>query len=243
MRETTAPPPGREASPRIIARLIGALTLLTVLGGIYALEYVSDRLIVWRDPAATANNILAHRNLYLSAVAVFLVEMALSVASTALFYVLLKPAGRSLALVTLCLGMIANGIKSGARVLFAAPLYLLGSTRFHALGSETLNDLSLLLLLVNDHAAGIAMVFFGFQSLLIGWLILRSTFLPRFLGVLSILGGLAWLTHIWPPLGYRLGLYGMLVGVVGVFVQIFWFLVIGVNEQRWHEQARASRGA
>ena len=139
--------------------------------------------------------------------------------------------------------MIANAIKTFGRVLFAAPLYLLGSTRFHALGPETLNDLSLVLLLVNDHAAGIAMAFFGFQSLLAGCLMLRSTFLPRILGVLSIIGGLSWLTHLWPPLGYRLGEAGLLVGVVGVIVQIFWFLVYGVNEQRWHEQARASRGA
>lgn len=243
MSEATVPAPGCDASPRTIARLIGALTLLTVLGGVYALGYVSDTLVVWRDAGATANNILAHRNLYVSAVAVYLVEMALSVATTALFYVLLKPAGRSLALVTLCLGMVGNVVKTVGRVLFAAPLYVLGSTRFHALSPETLNDLSLLLLLVNDHAAGIAMAFFGFQALLAGWLMLRSTFLPRVMGVLSIIGGLAWLTHIWPPLGYRLGMSGLLVGVVGVFVQIFWFLVFGVNEQRWHEQARASRDA
>jgi hypothetical protein len=239
--EITAPAPGREPSPRTVARLIGILTLLTVVGGAYSLGYVGRSLIVWRDAGTTAINILAHRNLYLSAVAVYLVEMALSVATTALFYVLLKPAGRSLALVTLCLGMTACVIKTVGRVLFAAPLYVLGSTRFHALGPETLNDVSLLLLLVNDHAAGIAMAFFGFQSLLAGWLMLRATFLPRVLGVLSIVGGLAWLTHVWPPLGYRLGVYGLLVGVVGVLVQIFWLLVFGVNEQRWHEQARASR--
>ena len=243
MSETTTPAFGREASPRTVARLLGVLTLLTVIGGVYALEYVSERLIVWRDPAATATNILAHRNLYVSAVAVFLVEQALSIATTALFYVLLKPAGRSLALVTLCLGMTGNAIKTVGRVLFAAPLYVLGSTRFHALSPEALNDLSLVLLLVNDHPAGIAMAFFGFQALLGGWLMLRSTFLPRVLGWLSIVGGLAWLTHLWPPLGYRLGMYGLLVGVVGVFVQIVWFLVVGVNEQRWHEQARANRGS
>lgn len=211
MNETTAPSPGRDASPRTIARWIGVLTLLTVIGGMYALGYVSTQLIVWHDAAATATNILAHKNLYLSAVAVYLVEMACSVASAALFYVLLKPAGRSLALVTLCLGLTACIIKTVGRVLFAAPLYILGSTRFHALGPEVLNDLSLVLLLVNDHAAGIAMAFFGFQSLLAGWLMLRSTFLPRILGVLSIIGGLAWLTHLRPPLGYRLGDYGLLI--------------------------------
>jgi len=226
-----------------MARVAGALYLLTLLTGVFAQIYVSGALVVEGNAATTAANILAHKRWFELGFAVYLVEMACSIASAALFYVLLKPAGRSLALVTLCLGMIANGIKTGGRVLFAAPLYLLGSTRFHALGPETLNDLSLVLLLVNDHAAGIAMAFFGFQSLLAGWLMLRSTFLPRVLGVLSIIGGLAWLTHLWPPLGYRLGEYGLLVGVVGVIVQIFWFLVFGVNEQRWHEQARASRGA
>lgn len=243
MSDIIPPPPGRHTSPKALARLIGVLTILTVIGGVYALGYVSEKLVVWRDPAATAANILGHRNLYLSGVAVYLVEMALSVASTALLYVLLKPAGRSIALVMLSLGLIANTIKLGGRVLFAAPLYLVGSTRFHTLGPEALNDLSLILLLVNDHAAGIAMGFFGFQSLLAGWLKLRSTFLPKVLGVLSIIGGLAWLTHLWPPLGYKLGQNGLLIGVVGVFAEIVWFLVVGVNEARWHEQARANQGA
>jgi len=243
MSEVTATATVRKGSPRTVARWIGILTLLTIVGGIYALEYVSGRLIVWRDASATANNILANKTLYQTGVAVFLVEMACSIATTALFYVLLKPAGRSLALVTLCLGMAGNIVKTVGRVLFAAPLYILGSTRFEALGPATLNDLSLLLLLVNDHAAGIAMAFFGFQSVLAGCLMLRATFLPRILGVLAIIGGLAWLTHLWPPLGYRLGMSGLLIGVVGVVVQVFWFLIVGVNEPRWHEQDRASRGA
>lgn len=228
-------------SPRSVARWIGILTLLTVVGGVFAQGYVVARLVVWRDAAATATNILAHRDLYLSAVAVYLAEMAFSVATTALFYVLLKPAGRSLSIVTLGLGLTACILKTGGRVLFAAPVYVLGATRFHALPAETLNDLSLLLLLINDHAAGIAMAFFGFQGLLRGWLILKSTFLPRALGVLSLIGGIAWLTHIWPPLGYRLGDISMLIGVLGVFAETFWLIVFGVNEQRWHEQAGENR--
>jgi len=241
MEEVHASGRTRDASPKSLARVIGLLTLLTVIGGVYAQVYVGGQLIAWRDAAATAANILAHKSLYLSAVAVYLVEMAISIASTALLYALLKPAGRSLALVTLSLGLTANVIKTVARVLFASPLYVLNPQRFHALGADALNDLSLLLLLVNDHAAGIAMAFFGFQALLAGWLILRSTFLPRILGVLSIVGGLGWATHVWPPLGYRLNDIAMLVGVLGVFVQMFWFLVFGVNEQRWHEQAGSSR--
>jgi uncharacterized protein DUF4386 len=239
MEEVPAIGRTREASPRTVARLIGVLTLLTVIGGIYAQVYVGGQLIQWRDAAATAANILAHRDLYLSAVAVYFVEMACGIATTALLYVLLKPAGRSLAMVSLCLGLTANVIKTGGRVLFASPLYVLGSTRFPALGSDTLNDLSLLLLLVNDHAAGIAMAFFGFNALVAGWLMLRARYLPRILGMWSIVGGLGWVTHVWPPLGYRVNDIAMLVGVLGVFVQMFWFLIKGVDEQRWHEQARS----
>jgi hypothetical protein len=241
MNEVLATGRTGEPSPRSLARLIGVLTLLTVIGGVYAQIYAGGQLIVWRDAAATATNILAHRNLYLSAVAVYFVEMACSIATTAVFYMLLKPAGPSLAMVSLCLGLTANVIKTGGRVLFASPLYLLDTHRFHALAPDALNDLSLAMLLVNDHAAGIAMAFFGFHALVAGWLMLRATYLPRILGVLSIVGGLGWVTHVWPPLGYRVGDVAMLVGLLGVLVQTFWFLVIGVNEQRWYEQAGSRR--
>src|SRR5690349_14213841 len=94
----------RRLSPRALARWIAVLTLLTIIGGIYSLEFVGHRLIVWKDAAATAANIVAHQDLYLSALTVFLVEMAISVATTGLFYLLLKPAGPALSLVALLLG-------------------------------------------------------------------------------------------------------------------------------------------
>ena len=241
MIEATVDDVAPQTSPRAIARWIGVFTLLTVAGGVYSMEAVGHRLIVWRDAAATATKILAHPNLYLSGVAVFFVEMACNIVTVALYYLLLQPAGRGLALVAAGLGFTACLLKTGARVLFAAPVYLLGSARFHALGPEAVNELSLAFLLVNDHAAGIAMAFFGFHALLDGVLMLKSTFLPRFLGVISVLCGLGWMTHLWPPLGYRLNLYLLVAALLGVVVQTFWLLVFGVNEQRWHEQARSSR--
>src|SRR6202158_634004 len=65
-------------------------------------------------------------------------------------------------------------------------------------------SLALLFLKVNDHGAAIALVFFGFYALLKSYLIVRSTFLPRILGVLGIFGGLGWLSFLYLLLGYRL---------------------------------------
>ena len=237
MNHATTVEPARTASPRSIARWVGIFTLLTIIGGVYAQGYVSRQLIEWRDATATATNFLAHRNLALSGLAVYLVEMACSVVTVPLFYLLLKPAGRTIALMALCLGLLANFIKTVARVFFAAPLFVLGGRYVHALSTEALNDLSLVLLLVNDRAAGIAMVFFGFYAILLGVLILRSTFLPRLLGFISILGGLGWLTNLWRPLWSQVGNYVLIFALIGAVLNVFWMLVFGVNEQRWHAQA------
>ncbi|HEV7838596.1 MAG TPA: DUF4386 domain-containing protein, partial [Gemmatimonadaceae bacterium] len=80
--------------------------------------------------------------------------------------------------------------------------------------------------------------FFGFYCLLIGYLILRSTFLPRVLGALMAIGGLSWLTFFSPSLTGQLFPYNMAPGIIGEGVLTLWLLAAGLNEQRWNEQAR-----
>jgi hypothetical protein len=196
---------------------------------------------VANDAAATATNILGHRSLFQLGFAVYMIEMACQIVITALFYDLLKPAGRSISLVAAFLGLTGCIIKTVSRLFFIAPLFVLGGAHYlSAFNPQQLQALALLFLKVNDHGAGIALVFFGFYALLTGYLILKSTFLPRILGMVSIFGGLGWLTFLYPPLGYRLFPYVALFGLLGATALILWLLVRGVNEQRWKEQADAA---
>ncbi len=226
------------SSLRRKARITGVLYLLTILTGIFAQGFVSGRLVVDGDAAATATNLLAQRGLFQLGFAVYLVEMACQIAITAFFYDLLKPAGRSVSLLAAFLGLAGCVIKTFSRVFFIAPLFVLGAAHYLSVFSlEQLQALALLFLKVNDRGAAVALVFFGFYALLTGYLIIRSTFLPWILGVLSVLGGSGWLTFLYPPLGYRLFPYIAAFALLGSAALILWLLVIGVNEQRWKEQA------
>src|ERR1700675_2101191 len=219
-----------ETSPRLKARITGVLYLLTILTGIFAQGFVSGRLVVDGDAAATAANILTHRGLFQLGLAVYLIEMACQIAMTALFYDLLKPAGRSVSLLAAFLGLAGCVIKTFSRVFFIAPLFVLrGAHYLSVFSTEQLQALALLFLKVNDHGAAIALVFFGFYALLQGYLIIRSTFLPRTLGMLSVLGGVGWLSFLYPPLGYRLFPYIGAFGILGAVSLILWLLVFVLN--------------
>ena len=83
-----------------------------------------------------------------------------------------------------------------------------------------------------------SLVFFGFYCLLIGYLIFRSTFLPRILGVLMSLAGLGYLTYLSPELAYSLYPYNVVPGGLGEGLLTLWLLVFGVNGERWQNQAK-----
>ncbi len=102
--------------------------------------------------------------------------------------------------------------------------------------------LALMFLKLGAQAYNIGLVFFGFYCLLIGYLIFRSTFLPRILGALMAFAGLVWLIYLLPPVAKYLSPYNLAADFLGVGSLMLWLLVIGVNAQRWKEQASAAGG-
>lgn len=150
--------------------------------------------------------------------AVNLISTACYLAATVLVYGLLKPVNRNVS-------------------LLAAFCSLVGC----ALGASSF------LLPPGARAATIAFAFFGLHCLLVGYLILRSTFLPRAVGALMAFGGVGWLTLsvatlLSPPFARSLSPYILAPGILGEASLTLWLLVIGVNVQRWKVQASAARG-
>ncbi len=225
-----------QPSPRFLARAAGALYFLTLAGGIFAQGYVSGQLVVWNDASATAANILGHPGLFQLGFAVYMVEMACQIALAALLYELLRPVSRSMSLLATCLSLVGCTIKALSRVFFIAPLFILGGgDHLKAFAPEQLQALGLLLLRVNDLGAGMALIFFAFAALLRGYLIARSTFLPRALGALAMASGLGLLTFLSPNLGHQLFGYTAPVAFLGAVALAAWLLVFGVDERRWWE--------
>ena len=241
--------PSITENPRTLARLTGLFFLLTILGGIVAQAFISQRLIDFSDAAATANNILSNKGLFTLGFTIYLIEMACQVTTATLLYQLLKPVNRTVALLAVLLELTGIGIKTVARVFYIAPLFVLGaspsgpeaaSSVLSGFTTEQLQSIALVLLKVNDSGAAVALAFFGFSTPLFGYLIFRSKFLPRWLGLLVMVAGLGWLTFLYPPLGYRVFMIIAPLGLLSALVKIFWLLIRGVDERKWKEQAEAA---
>jgi len=229
-----------EASPRPRARITGVVYLLYFLTAVFG-EFFLRGLVVDGDATATANNVLAHQPLFRLGIATGLIATACYIAVTALFYDLFKPVNRSLSLLAAFFSLVGCAILAFGSLFQLAPLVVLGGGQYLSVFKvEQLRALALMFFELNTQAGNICVVFFGVYCLLIGYLIFRSAFLPRILGMLMALAGLGWLTFLSAPLASRLSPYNLVLGFLAELSLCLWLLVRGVNVQRWKEQSRAA---
>jgi Domain of unknown function (DUF4386) len=196
-----------ETSPRFRARIAGVFYLLTFLAGGLAI-FARRGLVVDEDAAATVTNILSHESLFRLGFAFDLLVVASYIAVTALFYDLFKPVNRSVSLLAAFFSLVGCAILGFTCLFQLATLVVLGGEQYLSVFKvEQVQALAYMFLNLYAQAYGIAVVFFGFYCLLIGYLIFKSTFLPRILGVLMAFAGLGWLTYLSPSLAKSLSPY------------------------------------
>lgn len=218
-------------SPKRLSRLTGVFYLITIVAAVIAQGVIAERLVNSSDASVTAANILAHGDMYRFGFTAYMIEMVAQVIMTMLLYELLKPVSKTWSLIAAVIGVVGCGIKAMSRLFFVAPAIVLGGTHYlNTFSAEQLHSIALLFYNVNEMGAAIAVVFFGFSTLITGWLIIRSTYMPRVLGWIAVVGGIGWLAFLWPPLGYRLNLYIAAVGLLGAIATIVWLIGFGPNE-------------
>lgn len=178
-------------SIQTLARAIGLLILISIVAGAFGESYVPSRLIVATDASATARNLAAHPALYRWGFAVYLIEALCDLTLAVLFYVLLRPAGRTIALVSAFFGLASAALYAVAEAFYFAPGLLLGGGDYLAVFTPAqLDALALLSFRFFSRIGGWFLIFYGVGTVLRGYLIVRSNFLPRTIGVLLIIGGL-----------------------------------------------------
>jgi uncharacterized protein DUF4386 len=234
-----------EVSPLFKAKAAGAFWLLTILASMFAF-LVAGRFVVSGDAATTAANVLAHESLYRLGFVANLVATVCYLVATLLVYVLFKPVNRNVSLLAAFFSLAGCAIGTVSCLLFLAPVALLGGAQY--LSVFTVGQLqaqALTFLTLSAQANDIGLVFFGLHVVSVAYLIHRSTFLPRILGVLLALTALCYLTNSFAnflALPFKVYLLPFVAagGLLGEGSLTLWLLVKGVNVQRWIEQARGA---
>lgn len=194
MRTTTGTDLYLSVSPRGYARIAGLGYLIIIIAGIFAEFVVRSSLVVPGDAAATAGNIAASESLFRLGIAGDLVMLTFDIVVALALYVLLRQVNRGLALLATFFRLVHTAIY-GANLLnlFVVLLLLSGAGYLAALGTDQLHSLVSLFLSAHGIGYAIGLVFFGFHCLLLGYLVIKSGFLPKLLGYMLLVAAAGYL--------------------------------------------------
>src|SRR5712692_3819022 len=235
-----------EQSPQLYARIGGVLYLTIIVIGLFGEAFVRDRLIVSGDAAATAANIMSHESLWRFHIAAEIFLLICAVALLLILFVLLRPVSRDLALLAVFLNLVSIGIEAATTLYLLEALFPLGNAGYlKAFTPEQLYAMASLSLKSHGYGFGVRLIFFGCFCLVIGYLIFRSGYLPKAIGVLMQIAGVCYLTNSFalilaPAVANRIFPAILVPAFVGEASLCLWLLVKGVNVQRWKEQASAA---
>jgi hypothetical protein len=238
-----------ETSPQLYARIGGVLYLIIIVLGLFGEAFVRDRLIVSGDATATAANLRAMESLWRFHIAAELLLLICAVGLLLILFVLLRPVSRDLALLAVFFNLISIGLEAAITLYLLEALFPLGNAGYlKAFTPEQLYAMARLSLKSHSHGFGLSLIFFGCFCLVIGYLIFKSGYFPKAVGVLMQIAGLGYLTNSFalvlaPKFADRI--FAVIAGpaFVGEASLCLWLLVKGVNVEKWKEKASAWRAS
>lgn len=230
-----------DISVKTYSRAVGLFLLLTMVGGWFGELHVPS-IMMTGDAATTAAQLRQNDGLFRLGFAAYLIEAFSDLVLAWLFYVLLRPVHRDLALLSAFFGIVSMSLFAVTKMFyFSAPVFLRDSEYLAAFSPEQLDALTSVFLTLYGRLSGLFMLFYGTAWIVRGWLTFRSDYLPRFLGVFMVLAGLGFVAKnvtkvLVPAYSFDFLLAPMFLNVL---VLAIWMLVKGVDRDKW-DRARAT---
>ncbi|MDP3635611.1 DUF4386 domain-containing protein [Phenylobacterium sp.] len=226
-----------ESHPNAYLRIAGVIYLLVIVFGGFSEGFVMSALIVSGDPAATARNITGSPVLWNLSLAGNLVIPLIAVPQMLIEYLLLRPVNRNLALLFLLLNAISLAVECVSKLFLLMVVPILGSSD-GAFDPQQIQALASVALIGHNLAFHITLIFFGAACLVSGYLIFRSGYLPRLLGLLVQAAGASYLIATFsrlfaPAFADQLTSAILLPALIGESAFCLWLLLKGVNLTAW----------
>lgn len=229
-------------SVKSIARIAGVFYLIIIITGLFGEMVVRENLIVWNNPTATAENLMASDTLWRLGIAGDLIQHVFDIGLLVALYFLLKPVSRYLALAALLFHLTTAAVLVATKLNQWQALFPLGTdTYLNAFTTQQLYTLSHFYIRADAYGFGIGLIFFGFACILYGYMIYNSGYFPKIIGVLMILAGLCYITNsfaliISPGLAQKLFPLILAPSFIGELAFTFWLIVKGPNLEKWREK-------
>jgi hypothetical protein len=176
-----------------------------------------------------------------------IVEHVCDVGLMLIFFVLLRPVSRSLALLYVLLNLVQTASLVAYKLNLMVPLFLLGNADYlKAFEPQQRQALAYIFIRSDAYGFGIGLIYFGFACLVLGYLIFKSGYLPKALGILMQIAGLCYLANSFslilaPRFANLIFPAIMIPAFIGEMSLCLWLIVKGVNVEEWKEQAAALR--
>ena len=228
-----------EDSPQLYIRIGGIFYLIIIIAGVFGELLVRNKLLVYGDPITTANNIIHNDFLWRMGITGDLIMHILDLPIMILLYYVLRPINRKLALLNLSFNLIQTAILAVNKLNLLAALFFLGDAEYlKSFSHDQLSTLSYLSIKLHDFGFGIGLIFFGFVCLLEGYLIFKSKYLPKTLGVMMAIAGLCYLINSFALLlAPQFSNIALLIPCFIAELSLsLWLIFKGVNLPIWKEK-------
>jgi hypothetical protein len=225
-------------SPQTLSRQAGILYLLMGFVGALSIVYIPSILIVYGDAATTAKNILDSEGLFRVGILGRLLTQVIQIFLVLALYKLLKPVNKNQAVLMLILILVAVPIAILAELNQFAALILLNNTNYGSFfSSEQIEALASLFINLNQHGIVLAHIFWGLWLFPMGYLVFKSRFIPKLIGILLMIGCFGYLIDfslfiLAPHIEMTISQYTF----IGELVLPLWLLIKGVNVEEWEKQ-------